>query len=153
MAECVIFVGLPGSGKTTFYRERFAQTHAHVSKDAMPQAKDRGARQREMVQRALKAGQSVVVDNTSPARRDRQPIIETARACGADVIGYVFTASTREAIARNSAREGKAQVPKVAIFTAAKRFERPLFEEGFDRLFDVRALDNLQFDVRELPRG
>ena len=27
-AECVIFVGLPASGKTTFYRQRFAATHS-----------------------------------------------------------------------------------------------------------------------------
>ena len=32
----MILVGLPGAGKTTFYRERFAATHRHVSKDLMP---------------------------------------------------------------------------------------------------------------------
>ena len=31
--ELVILVGLQGSGKSTFYRERFGSTHAHVSKD------------------------------------------------------------------------------------------------------------------------
>ena len=33
--ELVILVGLPGSGKTTFYQSRFAETHAHVSKDLL----------------------------------------------------------------------------------------------------------------------
>src|SRR5687768_14377651 len=30
--ECVILIGLPGAGKTTFFRERFAASHDHVSK-------------------------------------------------------------------------------------------------------------------------
>jgi len=152
MAECVIFVGLPGSGKTTFYRERFAGTHVHVSKDAMPNVKGRDSRQRDLVQQALAAGRSVVVDNTNPAHADRAALIAVARAHGADVVGYVFTATTREAIARNSRREGKSKVPNVAIFTTAKRLQPPVFDEGFDRLHDVRALDDMQFEVRERQR-
>ena len=31
MAEAVIFVGLQGSGKTTYFRDHFAATHEHVS--------------------------------------------------------------------------------------------------------------------------
>jgi predicted kinase len=31
--ELVIFIGLQASGKSTFYHERFARTHVHVSKD------------------------------------------------------------------------------------------------------------------------
>jgi len=30
-----MLIGLPGAGKTTFFRERFAATHDHVSKDAL----------------------------------------------------------------------------------------------------------------------
>lgn len=153
MAECVIFVGLPGSGKTTFYRERFAGTHAHISKDAFPHARNREARQRELLRHALAAGRPVVVDNTNPARADRAALIEIARAHGAEIVGYMFNASTREAVARNSRREGKARVPNVAIFAAAKRLERPSFDEGFDRLYEVQALDGLQFEVREATRG
>jgi predicted kinase len=152
MAECVIFVGLPGSGKTTFYRERFAQTHDCISKDAMPNTRNREGRQRELLRQALAAGRSVVIDNTNPAQTDRAPLIEIARSHAAAVVGYVFAATTREAIARNSRREGKGRVPNVAIFTTAKRFQRPTFDEGFDRLYGVQALDNMQFAVREVTR-
>ena len=31
--ELVLFVGLQGAGKTSFYRRAFAETHAHVSRD------------------------------------------------------------------------------------------------------------------------
>jgi tRNA uridine 5-carbamoylmethylation protein Kti12 len=40
VAECVIFVGLPASGKTTFHQQRFAATHRHISKDQSPTASD-----------------------------------------------------------------------------------------------------------------
>jgi hypothetical protein len=53
------------------------------------------------------------------------------------VIGYYFDVSTREAVARNERREGRAKVPKVAIFTSAKRLVPPAIEEGFDELHTV----------------
>jgi predicted kinase len=33
--ELVVFIGLPASGKSSFYRQRFSSTHALVSKDRM----------------------------------------------------------------------------------------------------------------------
>jgi hypothetical protein len=53
------------------------------------------------------------------------------------VIGYYLETSTREAVARNERREGKAKVPKVAIFTSAKRLVPPARDEGFDELHTV----------------
>src|SRR5262245_21129694 len=65
--ELVIFIGLQGAGKSTFYRERFAATHAYVSLDRLRNTPSRPRqRQTELVAMALAAGQSVVVDNTSP---------------------------------------------------------------------------------------
>ncbi len=135
--ECVILVGLPGAGKTTFYRDRFAATHAHVSKDLWPHVRDRNARQQRVVDELLAAGRSVVIDNTNAARRDRAPLIAIARARGARVVGYYLEVSTRTAVARNSARTGRAQVPPVAIFAAARRLEAPARDEGFDELHTV----------------
>ena len=42
-------------------------------------------------------------------------------------------------MARNEKREGRARVPKVAIFTFAKRLAPPFLEEGFDELHRVRV--------------
>lgn len=82
----MILVGLPASGKTTFYRERFAGTHDHVSNDLSPHnpasAEGYGEarrsadarrrrrpqrRQQQLVAESLGAGRSVVIDNTNPS--------------------------------------------------------------------------------------
>ncbi len=150
MSECVIFVGLQGSGKTTFYSRRFADTHQHISKDNWPNVARKPARQARLLEEALGAGRSVVVDNTNPTEADREAIITIARAHGARVIGYYFDASTREAVGRNRQREGRARVPDVAIFTTAKRLIPPRTTEGFDELFRVSIRDDGQFDVRPM---
>ena len=49
MIELVVFSGLQAAGKTTFYRERLASTHVHISKDAWPNARGRETRQRRLV--------------------------------------------------------------------------------------------------------
>ena len=138
MLSLVILIGLPGAGKTTFYRARLAATHAYVSRDlAVGAGQGRAARVRQ-VERLLGAGQSVVLDDTNVRARDRAPLIAAAKAAGARVVGYYFDVTTRAAVARNQERTGMARVPKVAIFTSAKRLERPAVAEGFDELHVVR---------------
>jgi predicted kinase len=143
----VIFVGLPASGKTTFYSQRFAGTHRHISKDLWPKSANKESRQARELRNALGAGQPVVVDNTNPAPADRAPVIAIARELHARVIGYHFTATTREAVGRNRGREGTARVPDVAIFTTAKRMVVPTREEGFDELYSVRISGEGAFEV------
>lgn len=153
MIECVLLVGLPGAGKTTFYRRYFAATHRHVSKDLWPHAKGREQRQRDAIDRALAEGRSVVVDNTNPSVAERAPLIALARAHGARLVCYFFDVTTREAVARNAERAGRARVPDVAIFTTAKRLEPPTLGEGFDKLFRVRIDADRAMRVTEIEDG
>src|SRR5688572_21681918 len=134
LMECVILIGLPGSGKTTFYRQRFAETHAHVSKDLMPKASNKQARQLRALSELLAAGTSVVADNTNATVQERAALIALAHAHGARVVGYYLDVTVKDAIARNAGREGKSRVPNVAIYTIAKRLVPPMLDEGFDEL-------------------
>jgi predicted kinase len=145
-AECVILVGLPGAGKSTFHRSRFP-AHEHVSKDGFPNVRNKQARQDAALRAALGAGRDTIVDNTNVSVAERAAIIAIARELGARVVGYYLDVPTRDAVARNERREGRAKVPKVAIFTSAKRLAVPTREEGFDELHTVRVLDGGAFSV------
>jgi len=136
--ELVVFIGLPASGKSTFYQQFFAHTHVCISKDLLRNNRNKDRRQRQLIEEAFAAEKSVVVDNTHPSPEDRAQVIALAGAHGARVIGYYFRASVAESVDRNSRREGKARVPDVAIFTAAKKLTRPSLDEGFDELLYVR---------------
>ena len=137
--ECVILIGLPGAGKSTIARRRFPD-HDYISKDALPAGtRDKQARQQALLRAALSAGRSVVVDNTNVTVAERAAIIAVARELGAVVTGVYAEATTREAIARNERRTGRAKVPKVAIFTCAKRLVPPQAGEGFDALETIRV--------------
>jgi predicted kinase len=152
-SEVVIFVGLQASGKSSFFRERFAATHEHVSKDLFRNNRDRNRRQAQLIESALGRGSSVVVDNTNPTVGDRRPLIQLGREFGARVVGYYFDSTVRQCIGRNRRRTGKDRVPDVAIFATAKKLERPSYSEGFDELFRVRLANGSTFEVRTEPRG
>jgi predicted kinase len=152
--ECVILIGLPASGKTTFFRERFAATHDQVSKDLFRNNRRPQRREEHLLQDAFARGRSVVVDNTNPSAATRAPLIAIARAHGAAVVGYVFRTEAKDALRRNRTREGSERVPDVAIFTVRKKLEEPKYEEGFDRLYEVTLNEaERRFDVSELGRG
>jgi predicted kinase len=146
--ECVILIGLPASGKSTFFRERFAGTHDHVSKDLVRHNRRPQRRQEQLLAESLAARRSVVIDNTNPSVAVRAPLIEIARRHGAEVVGFFFIAEAGDALRRNRAREGRERVPDVAIFTTRKRLEPPTVGEGFDRLYVVRMNESeRRFDV------
>jgi predicted kinase len=129
--ELAILIGLPGSGKSTYCRARLAN-HVLVSKDLMSRPND--ARQMRLVEQALRQGRDVAVDNTNPARAMRAPLIALGKRWGARLVAYYFPIEVETAIARNEQREGRAKVPKVAIYVARKRMEPPAVEEGFDEI-------------------
>lgn len=150
--ECVILVGLPAAGKSTFFRERFAGTHDHVSKDLMRHNKRPQRRQEQLIAESLALRRSVVVDNTNPSAAARAPLIRIAREHEARVIGYYFPTEARDALRRNRARAGRDRVPDVAIFTTRKKLEPPSLTEGFDELFIVTLREAEQaFDVAPQP--
>jgi len=128
--ELVIFVGLPGSGKSTYYFAHFAGTHVHVSKDLMKNTR----MQNMLIEQALAAGQSVVVDNTNPSRAVREPLIAIGKGHGARVVAYYFECTVAVALTRNRQREGKGRVPDVAIFVTQKKLAPPALDEGFDEV-------------------
>ncbi len=147
--ELVLFIGLQGSGKSSFYRERLAATHVHVSKDLWPNARRREARQQRLIAQALAEGRSVVVDNTNPLVEDRAPLIAIGREHGARVVGYAFESDLETCLARNAGRVGRARVEDKALHITSRKLRWPSYAEGFDALFHVRVDPQGGFHVRE----
>jgi predicted kinase len=137
VAQLVIFTGLQGSGKTTYYHANFAATHVHVSKDLMKNTRHRDERQQQMIEQALSEGKSVVVDNTNPTPLVRAPLIALGKHHGARVVGYYFEIPVKVAVERNRQREGRARVPDVAVYVTSKKIVAPSFAEGFDEVHVV----------------
>ena len=147
--ELIIFVGLQASGKTSFFRERFAESHEHVSKDLFPNNRSKTRRQVHLIEAALQTGSSVVVDNTNPTTEDRHHIIELGHRHGAMPVGYYFEPEIRGCIKRNRRRTGKDRVPEVAIYATVKKLETPSYREGFGELYRVR-MSGSSFEVDNL---
>ncbi|HEX6161658.1 MAG TPA: ATP-binding protein [Thermoanaerobaculia bacterium] len=139
MLELVLLVGLQASGKSTYYRDRLAETHVLVSKDLMPNNRNRDVRQLALIEAALAEGKSVAVDNTNPTPAVRAPLIALGKRYNARVIACYFETNVKDSVVRNRRREGRARVPDVAIFSTAKKLVPPAFAEGFDQVHVIAA--------------
>ena len=142
--EAVIFVGVQGSGKTSFCRERFFETHVRISLDML------GTRQREQLLLAacLQAGQPFVIDNTNPSSSDRARYIAPARAAGFRVVVYFFETSLRNAIRRNNQRGGKEKIPVPGVAATFRKLQVPTQEEDIDAVHVVTISSENRFVVR-----
>ena len=132
--EAVILTGIQGSGKSTFYEQRFAATHRRISLDVL---KTR-PREREILRTCLANAQPFVVDNTNILAAERAVYIQAARAAGFRVIGYFLDIPLRDALRQNAQRAGTTKIPVAAVIGTFKRLQRPNPAEGFDELYVVR---------------
>jgi predicted kinase len=141
--EAVIFVGIQASGKSSFYRERFFDTHVRINLDMLR------TRNREQILLAacLQAQQSFVIDNTNPLPADRARYIETARAAGYRIVAYFFETTLKDAIRRNNQRTGKQKIPVPALAGAIRKIQPPTLTEGFDEIFTVTISAENKFEV------
>lgn len=130
MAEAVIFVGLQGAGKTTYFEKNFSSTHQHISRDVQKTVE----REMSLFRDCLAAGRSFVLDDTNATRAGRGIYIREARAAGFKVLGYFFDTPVRTAIGRNNHRKDKKPIPVPAILKAAKGLQPPSVDEGFEEI-------------------
>ena len=149
--DLVIFIGLQASGKSTFHATHFAATHEYVSKDRLRNNRHKERRQAQLIEAALHAGRSIVVDNTNATAAVRAPLIALGRAYAVRAVGYYFPPDVRASLERNRQRAGRERVPDVAIYATAKKLQPPTYAEGFDALFDVRIAEEGRFEVSERP--
>jgi predicted kinase len=133
--ECIILIGIQASGKSTFYKEKFFNTHVRINLDMLR------TRHRENIYLAasLEAKQPYVVDNTNPTIEDRKKYIELAKVNKFKVIGYFFEPDYAVSAERNDMRIGKEKVPEIGIKSVMKKLIVPELIEGFDELYCVKT--------------
>jgi predicted kinase len=131
--EAVIFVGIQASGKTSFYRQYFADSHVHISLDVQRTR----PREEQQFAACLKEGKSFVIDNTNPLPADRVRYISRARKAGFRVVAYFFSTNLKDAARRNNLRTGKQKVPVPAITATLHKLQPPTLNEGFDSIYSV----------------
>lgn len=143
--EAVIFIGIQGTGKSSFYKERFFHTHVRINLD-MLKTKNRF---RLLLTACLEGGQPFVVDNTNVTKDVRAEFVGQAKAAGFRVVGYYFRSDISSALARNSERVDSARIPDVGVLGTYKRLEIPRRDEGFDALYYVGIDPDGRFQIDE----
>jgi predicted kinase len=143
--EAIIFIGIQATGKSTFFQQRFFDTHVRINLDML---KTRN-RERILLAACLEAKQPFVIDNTNLTRQARAGYIGQAKAARFRVTGYYFQSALQAALERNRRRGGKSLIPEKGVMGAYRRLELPSFDEGFDQLFYVEIAEDGQFIVKE----
>lgn len=148
--QLIIFIGIQGSGKSTFYQQHFSDSHIRLNKDML----NTNHRLQLLFDTCLTSKTKTVLDKTNATLAERADFISAAKTSNFEVIAYYFDCSFADALARNNARTGKARIPEVGIKSTAKKMQRPNFDEGFDKIFTVIVEENYfsieeQFDLKK----
>ena len=143
--EALIFIGLPGAGKSTFYRSLFFQTHIRINLDMLRTRR----RESVLIGACLEAKQRFVWDNTNASRAERAGVILRAKEARFRVHAFYFAPDLLGSIARNARRRGAARIPIGGIHATRARLQMPQFDEGFNSIFTVRIGLNGKFLIDE----
>jgi predicted kinase len=135
--EEIILIGIQASGKSTFYKEKFFNSHLRISNDLLKTKN----REKLLLEYCNKTQLSFVIDNTNITKRIREKYILVSQDMKIPVIGYYFRTNLERSLQWNSRRTGKECIPNGGIFGTHKQLEVPSIDEGFTKLFYVDIID------------
>ncbi|KXX67045.1 AAA family ATPase [Flammeovirga sp. SJP92] len=136
--QAIIFIGIQASGKSTFYKNNFFNSHIRISMDQL----NTRNKESQFLATCFKTQSRFVVDNTNPSKVEREKYIQQAKENKYEVVGYYFSTPIHEALKRNDLRTGKEKIPEVGVRSCYRKMEIPKMQEGFDKLYFVRIVND-----------
>lgn len=135
--QAIIFIGIQATGKSTFYKTHFFNSHVRVSMDLL----NTRNKEKQFLDTCFRTHTKFVVDNTNPTAEERKKYIDLAKENKYEIVGYYFSSSIEDSIKRNKERTGKEKIPDIGIRGCYNKLEIPQKEEGFDKLYFVKVTD------------
>jgi bifunctional polynucleotide phosphatase/kinase len=140
--EVVIFVGSPGSGKSTFWKNHLS-AYTRVNNDTL-KSRDRCLK---VMRQSLQEGKSCVIDNTNPTAVVRAEYIKVAKEFKVPVRCFVFAIDKEMAFHLDTLRQVNthrshlsSRVGSMPIHKFFKDFERPAISEGFSEIHEIELV-------------
>lgn len=142
--KCIILIGLPGSGKSTWAQDYVRNNNKNItilSSDAYRKEmfgdesiqrdpKKVFTKLANDAKKLLSEGKSIIIDATNVTPKSRKTFIDIAKQFQCFVIAQVFLTTPELCKQRNGLRNRK--VPEEVIDNMSKKFTLPRYEEGFD---------------------
>ena len=137
--EMIMLIGIPASGKSSFYKARLADTHVRINGDML--GGNHGC-EADLAEACFKHGQPLCIDKMNFTPQHREPYLERAKQMGFLRVGYFFVTTREIALERNQHNPDRIEkgLPDIAIHNAAGKLLSPIYSEGFDRLFSVELV-------------
>ena len=155
MADLYLMMGVPGSGKTTFLKNRVTkETSIIISRDTirfslLKEGEEYFSHEKEVVKifwekinNALAEGKDVFIDQTSLTPRSRRYLLE-------HINGYTYTnliwinEPLETCLKRNELRRNtKAYVPRSTIKRMFDQLIEPSLDEGFNKIYVYNSNTN-----------
>ena len=88
----------------------------------------------------------MVIDNTNVTKEGRKKYIELALQNKYEIIGYYFDSNIQDCMERNKSR--KDSINEIGIKAKYKELEKPLIEEGFSKIFNVKIVGQ-KFEIND----
>ncbi|XP_027205078.1 polynucleotide kinase 3'-phosphatase [Dermatophagoides pteronyssinus] len=121
--HCIIFCGISGSGKTTFF-ENYLQplNYVHINYDQLKT----NQKCQSLAKKSMSEQRNIVIDNTNIERNSRQQWINLCKQNGYEYLIFYFELSLKHVFHNNKFRQITGihkSVPDVVIYTQNKKFE------------------------------
>ena len=131
--DLVIFVGIPGAGKTHHYINNYLGSHVHINLDTL---KTR-AKEWRVFTAAVESNLPIVIDNTNVTKELRKRYIDHVK--GKYNIKCVYFCPSKELCLKRNAERDRT-IPESAIERFNNEMEEPSTEEGFSEI-ETRSVE------------